>query len=297
MRIAVLGICQAYSYAHALAHLLPDAEVQAFQASLVRSEGRISAVAELLDGFDAVFTQRFPADELGELATPALLSRCRRIAVLPTVVFTGYQPDIILLPHKGQLLASPVGSYHSAIAAAGFSLGLPEHDVQNLFNRLIYSRLGYFEEFARARAFLLESITACDLPLDAGAFDAWHRRGPFMLTMNHPCIFVVATLARAAAIQLGLLDAQAPTPDLHFDPLAIDTIWPVYPELAEALGVPGDLLFKRQTALTQPLGNMACVPLPAFLRESFARYRDYPDRAFESEDVLRVRRVLAELLG
>ncbi|MCY0992212.1 WcbI family polysaccharide biosynthesis putative acetyltransferase [Nannocystis sp. ILAH1] len=293
MRIAVFGICQAYSYAHALAHLLPDAEVQAFQASLVRGEGRIAEVADLLTGFDAVLTQRFSADEMEALATPALLARCPRIVMVPTVVFTGYQPDVVLLPHEGKLLASPVGSYHSAIAAAGFSLGLPEYDVQNLFNRLVYARLGYFEEFVRARDFLLASITECGLPLEAGTFDAWHRRGPFMLTMNHPCIFVFATLARAAAIQLGLLDAAVPTPELRFDPLAIDTIWPVYPELAEALGVPGDLLFKRQTALTQPIGNMACLPLPAFLRESFAMYRDYPVQAFEAEDVIRVRRVLA----
>jgi hypothetical protein len=151
MRIAVFGICQAHGFAHALAHMLPEAEVQSFEAAIVRNQGQIATVADLLAGFDVVFTQRFTAGEMEQLATPALRARCRRLALLPRITFPGYHPDMIYLAHEGRQYASPVRAYHSAIAAAGFALGLDEAATLGLFNRFVYGRLGYFEEFARAR--------------------------------------------------------------------------------------------------------------------------------------------------
>ena len=72
MRIAVFGICQAHGFAHALAHMLPEAEVQSFEAAIVRNQGQIATVADLLAGFDVVFTQRFTAGEMEEPVTPLL---------------------------------------------------------------------------------------------------------------------------------------------------------------------------------------------------------------------------------
>lgn len=149
---------------------------------------------------------------------------------------------------------------------------------------------------SRARDFLLQVGAECRLDL-AAALDDWHRRGPFMHTINHPRIVACAGIAHAAAARLGLVDPAGPPPEPPFDPLASDTIWPVYPEIAEELGVPGSLLFKRISRPIEPLGNRTWLPLPDFLGESFAMYRTYPAGAFSGGEVARARDVLATLLG
>jgi hypothetical protein len=155
---------------------------------------------------------------------------------------------------------------------------------------------------SRARDFLLRAGAECRLDLTA-ALEGWHRRGPFMHTINHPRIIACAGIAHLAAARLGLVDPAGPPPELPFDPLAADTIWPVYPEIAEELDVPGSLLFtgsllfKRITRPIEPLGNRTWLPLPDFIRESFAMYRAYPADAFSGGEVARARDVLATLLG
>lgn len=292
MRIAVLGNCQTHGYAHALAHLLPDAEVESFEAAVARNHKCIPAVAEQLRGFDVVFSQDF-GPEFGPLQTQALGASGPPLHRLPVIAFRGYQPDMAYLTLEGKVQGSPVGAYHSSIIAAAFSLGVAEADVPTLFNRLIYARLGYMTAFATARTLLLELLEGFGLDM-AEDFEAWHARGPFMHTNNHPCGFVLADVARAAAIRAGLLPAGAPRVSPPHDQLAIDTIWPVYPEIADALGVPGGMLFKRITRHVQPQANSAYIGLPRLVRESYAIYRALPAAAFEEGLIGQVRRKLAE---
>ena len=275
MRIAVLGTCQAHGLAHGLAHLLPEAEVEAFEAVLARNHDKAGEVGAALFRCDHIFTQEF-GDEFGLLSTAAL-----QMLGLPVTAFRGYQPDMIYLSLDGQVFGSPLGAYHSAIIAAAFSLGVAEPDVPTLFNRMIYARLGYPQEFGTARTLLLDDMSRFGLDM-APEFDLWHARGPFMHSINHPRGFVLADVARAAAIRAGLLPADAPRVTPAFDHLAADTIWPVYPEIAEALGVPGGMLFKRISQPVGPLGNTPYVSLPRLVEESYAIYRAVPEAAFRT---------------
>lgn len=295
MRIAVLGCCQAHGYAHALAHLLPGAEVESFEAVISRNQGRIDEAAAALRGFDLIFTQDF-GEEFGALATAALPALGPPVHRLPLVAFQGYQPDMAYLTLRGQMQGSPVGAYHSAIIAAAFSLGVAEADVPQLFNRLVYGRLGYPERFGTARTLLLDLLAGHGLEM-AAEFEAWHERGPFMHSINHPRGFVLADIARAAAIRVGLLTEAAPRVTPPFDHLAADTIWPVYPELAEALGVPGSMLFKRYSHPIGPLGNALYIGLPRLVRESFGIYRALPAEVFREGAVGEVRERLAAVIG
>ena len=63
-----------------------------------------------------------------------------------------------------------------------------------------------------------------------------------MHIVNHPKIEVLAQLAQLGAKQAGLSGALAP-PEGVPDRLARCQTWPVYPELARRLGVPGSLTF------------------------------------------------------
>ncbi|WP_246522986.1 WcbI family polysaccharide biosynthesis putative acetyltransferase [Neoroseomonas eburnea] len=295
MRLAVLGNCQAHGYAHALAHLLPEADVEAFEAAVIRNAKRVPNAVELLRGFDAVFSQDF-GPEFGKLQTRMLAANGPPLHRLPAIAFRGYHPDMAYLTVEGQVQGSPLGAYHSAIVAAAFSLGLAEGDVPTLFNRLVYNRLGYVSAFGGARTLLLDQLAKYGLDM-AAEFEAWHARGPFMHTMNHPCGFVLADVARAAAIRAGLLPADAPHVAPPCDQLASDTIWPVYPEIAEAHGVPGGMMFKRITRQVAPLGNSTYIPLPRLIRESYQMYRALPEAGFREGAVGKVREKLAALVG
>lgn len=295
MRIAVLGCCQAHGYAHALAHLMPEAEVEAVEAVVSRNHGRLEDAAALLRGCDILFTQDF-GDEFGPLATAALPALGRPVHRLPLLAFAGYHPDMVYLTAGGQVQGSPLGAYHSAIIAAAFSLGLAEAEVPQLFNRLVYGRLGYLDAFGAARSLLLESLAGHGLDL-AAAFEAWHAEGPFMHGINHPRGLVLADVMRAAAIRAGLLGAAAPLVRPPFDHLAADTIWPVYPEIAESLGIAGGMLFKRYSQPVGPLGNAPYIGLPRLLRESYAMYRALPEAAFREGAIGAVREKLAAIIG
>jgi hypothetical protein len=222
MRIAVVGCCQAHGYAHALAHLLPEAEVESVEAVVSRNHDRLEEAAALLRGFDLLFTQDF-GEEFGPLATTALPALGKPVHRLPLLAFAGYHPDMVYLTSGGQVQGSPVGAYHSAIIASAFSLGLAEADVPQLFNRLVYARLGYLQGFAAARTLLLELLAGYGLDM-AAEFESWHAEGPFMHSINHPRGLALADVMRAAAIRAGLLGAAAPRVRPPFDHLAADTI-------------------------------------------------------------------------
>jgi hypothetical protein len=295
MRIVVLGNCQAHGVAHGLAYLLPEAMVEVAQVDTAPRSPRAKAAAALIEGSDLVFAQVF-APPWGPLSYEALSAGPARLVRLPRIIFSGYQPDAVYLKHAGRPLASPLGEYHSAIIAAAFSLQVEEADVPTLFNRLVYARLGYLDAFGKARTLLQERTLGPFGAPFADAFESWHARGPFMHTANHPRGFVLADIARAAAIGAGLLPADAPRVTPAFDHLASNTVWPVYPGIAEALGVPGSVVFKR-AAPPGHVGEALHMNLPALVRACYARYPTLPEAAFHGEAVGAARSVLAGIVG
>ena len=73
MRIAVVGCCQAHGYAHALAHLLPEAEVDSVEAVVSRNHDRLEEAAALLRDCD-MLSPRISAPSSARWRPP----RCRR---------------------------------------------------------------------------------------------------------------------------------------------------------------------------------------------------------------------------
>ena len=86
-----------------------------------------------------------------------------------------------------------------------------------------------------------------------------------MYAHNHPRITVVRDIARAVLARAGI---EAEYGDaLPADNLANGPVYPVYPEIAERLGVEGSLLFKTG-------GRYRFLRLPDFIEASFTAYRE-----------------------
>lgn len=295
MRIAVVGVCQVYAIADALAHLLDDCEILAFEGSAVRNAGQFDRATQILAESDVILAHRLPA-EFGPLSAPELLERHPNTVTIPNVSFTGFHPDCIYITCQGKQYASPVGVYNSAIVAASFALGLAEERVPRLFNSFIYQRLGYLDEFPRAERVLRQALADWGMDV-AREWSQWMAQGPFMHTINHPRACLLASVAKVAAAKAGLVPVDAPIPKLSYDFLAQNTIWPVYPELARRIDVPGSLAFKRVGGPDLLKGHGVMLPLPKFIAGSYRMYADYPPEVFALDVVARVRRELEAVVG
>ena len=237
LRLAVLGNCQAPGLGECLRRARPDIEVTALSWGDIRTPDQAETAATALLGHDIVLSQFTKSAAYGPLQTRSLAPRARRFVLWPKILFTGFHPDLI----DFSAVRTPMGPRHSGLILAAFLRGVPRRRVGDLFNAYIYGRLGFFDEYAKAERHLLDAGLQTDAPLD-DELPRWRAQGVFVHVPNHPTIGVLASLADSIRGRLGLDGAPvAAPPD---DSLAQFSAWPVYPEIARRLDVPGSLAFK-----------------------------------------------------
>jgi len=293
-RIAVVGRCQAAGIGDALMHMVDDCEVHSFVAQESYRDRMLPHAQKALAECDLIFSHYLYADH-GFYSTENLRKEFGEVILIPPVVFSGFQPDCIDLIVGHSSHPSPLGSYHSAIVAAAYSLDVPSDRVETLFNKFVYQRLGYYQEFAKARTYLHSSMKAFGIDI-SGEWPDWVKSGVFMHSYNHPKPIVLASLAKLLAIKAGLVPADTPTPELGFDFLSHFPIWPVYPELAQALGTKGSYTFKKAGTPVLIEGTHTLMGLREFVQKSYELYGDVPQEAFDLPVVAKTREVLAPLL-
>jgi hypothetical protein len=258
VKIAVFGNCQAVGLADCLNLLNPKIRAEPFSALEARTPAVAQDFAARMADYDLVVSQRVMAKKYGAMGTSELIGAGSRVILFPTLTFTGFHPDCLVLEGVG---AGRLGSYHSIIIAGAYLAGVPQQRVARLFNSYVFASLGYMDEYARAKAFLLGHIAKTELGGEA-LFARWERLGQFMYTPNHPVIGALRELAVDLCGRIGLqADLTAPAPQ---DALAQNLRLPVYPELARRLGVPG----ARETAL---LGGEV-LGLEELVAEMYRRY-------------------------
>lgn len=238
MRIAIIGNCQVVGLAQAVRGLVPSAEVEPIFLAKY-SQAELLEKAAAVEKYEVVFSQ-----VIGP-ASPFFMEKIkptvRRLHLIPTVLFTGFHPDTFLIQgHK-----SAAGNYHSSIVAAAYLLQLSARRAAALFNAFVYSKLGYFQVYGNAKAFFLQEAKKFGYDL-ASELGDWERQGIFMHSINHPNMMVLACLAHKMVVQHQLGSASIPiaVPD-HDYMAAGGIIYPVYPEIAQKLNVPGSMLFRR----------------------------------------------------
>ncbi len=168
-----------------------------------------------------------------------------------------------------------MGDYHSALIVYGFAQGFSVDAIVSLFREEVFAKVGYLDDWFGARDSLLRLSREHGFDLDR-LFAGWMRRGCFMHTINHPKLFVLEDLARAALQRGGIPARSARCEDMLPDPLS-GSVWPVYPEIAARYGVPGGTTFKP------PLGGLnflvdaaRCLDLRAMVEGSLAHYAHTP---------------------
>jgi len=202
----VIGNCQAAGVAQALRLLLPGAAVETLLvAALGRRFGHLDQLAGHLKDADHVFSHFFPTGFVAGGNVHGLAERVPGLRLFPTILFSGFHPDLIHVGDEAslrlsRLVASPIGPYHSAIALHGFGLE---------------------REFA-----------------------LWTRGGVFMHVINHPHLHVLGDIARRLARETGYDPLDIPVETYAPDALTSEPVWPVLPGIAERYGVPDSTLFK-----------------------------------------------------
>ncbi|RQV20630.1 hypothetical protein DF039_12380 [Burkholderia cenocepacia] len=187
-----------------------------------------------------------------------------RKTIVPSVWFGGYHPDVCLVTKDGAAVKTPLDDYNSIVAIASYKKGLSVAEAVKRFNANTYRAAGYFDIWALEKSHILPRWKSMGYDL-APAFRRWSMRGAFMFSGNHPhiaCLYDIAThVTRAAGFEPVVGDESL----LPHDNLKHGPIYPVYPEIGEALGVQGSYWFKRPN-------RYGLLSLEQFVAESYASY-------------------------
>jgi len=249
--------------------MLPDDRV----ALVVPSASDPAPLREALSSAEVWVTSVAPPQVEDQLAAAG--SRARVVRV-PDIYFPAFHPDILhVVGPDGRALRSAAGDYSSAIVLWGWREGLGADEIRACFTGEVFSILGYTTAW-------YGSVDPLRGGFEASAVDfaAWllplARSGVFMLTDNHPSAAALIGLARLVALELGADPGRVDVPWERLIPdglLATSTVWPVYPEIAEALGVAGSYVWRTPTG--------ALLDLDTFIERTLDGYRDLDPAALD----------------
>jgi GSCFA family protein/polysaccharide biosynthesis acetyltransferase WcbI-like protein len=255
VKVYVSGNCLSGTLANCLSVMLPDATVE-------RLNGNVDPATFATDD-DIIFRQRRPS------VPWTLRPTAQNETLYPRFWFNAFHPDLVHVSGSPAEVPGPLGAYHSSLALYGWHRGLSVAETARLFCEPVFEQLSFFKYWEAAKRALFEEAAGFGPSFDA-MFATWQRSGCFMHTVNHPVVRVIADLARALALRAGLT-VTVDTPERYVpDSLLNMTVWPVYPEIGERLGLSGAYAFKPphppQWTTTMVLG------LDAFLEASFKAY-------------------------
>lgn len=186
-----------------------------------------------------------------------------RVTYLPMVIFDAYHPDLIYVHYRGANLEGPIGAYHSALTLGCFRSGLSVAETLGMFNARIYRALGYLDGWDAAKHRLFHDFRALGFSNLERHFNRWCAEGSFMVSIDHPRIRVLSSIAAEALRQIGLAPAYEDA-DIS-DNMLTGPMFPVYPEIGAAYGVAGNYRFKAP-------GTNHTLDLEEFVTLSFEAY-------------------------
>jgi hypothetical protein len=234
MQIAVSSNCQTEGVANALMALCPELSLRIFILPYPLNEDAAQDVANKLDQIDAWVTiapQAFVDKVLSLISGPPI-----KVIRIPAVGFSAFHPDLCYAKDSttDELTRN---HYNSAIGAWAYRNGLSVDQARKLFSDNIFRELGYYDMWEPSVSHLKNLFTDSGISEEFDSF--WwsiRRSGNFMHSINHPHIGVLAKLARIVAIRLGISPESLPDSVEPHDNLDC-TVWPLYPEVAQNLGI------------------------------------------------------------
>jgi hypothetical protein len=235
----VLGNCQVGGLAESLRLLIPGVEVKRKMVSndLVELESKLIKYGksgnQRLLLHDSVQSMIDDHPQLQGILPDDTIT-------VPTITFAAFHPDIQYAFTSGNVVKSGLNSeWNSRILLWAYMNELNQQEARELFREDVYQELGYMDEWTSSSELLIEGFKKCGLD-----FGRWmrsmQRYGVFMYGINHPLPVALSNLA-VQIIEQNFADKYQHIDDSHehvADYLA-HTVWPVYPEIAEVLGIDG----------------------------------------------------------
>jgi hypothetical protein len=276
LRFLIFGNCQAPQIARLIEAMTGGATtivIETTSATIARLRSGEQDISPQLAGNDLILTQEFSEIyQIIEQRYPQALPKVRRF---PSVNFNAYHPDIVYVVDKagGGYIQGPMGEYQSAIALWAWTQGLGIAETLDLFRAEVFDALGYFDYWPSAVQELERIGERAGIPL-GDLLEGWRRQGCWLYTLNHPKQPVLADVVRRVLRRDGI----DPIPDVETylpDALAIHPAWPVYPEIAQRLGVPGHYLFKLAAGMGSVNNPAPVMGLHDFVAASFETFGRY----------------------
>lgn len=275
-KILFVGNCQKNLIAKIAEFLAYEADIQIIHSAHIIHFGA-EKYRSLLDDADVVFSQPLIGEKFGFFQEKELTSLNKRIVYFPSLVFNGYHPDCVYLG-SGKYL-SPIGGYHSSIAALAYALHYDAKKAELLYCDDVYEELGYYALFESEIVRISASLNRFGIVLDQDIGDLM-RSGRLMHSINHPTAELLSLFTAAL-----LKKSDVPARDTDATPYVVDlfpdsTIFPVFPEIGAKFGFDGSYVFKadqKAAAAGQPFYD-----LPEFLDATFRLF----DNMKEKEEVL-----------
>lgn len=196
----------------------------------------------------------------------AELAAAPNVTRIPTLSFSAYHPDCTYAGGASGMLNGPMDAYHSIIILAAFNSGLSAKDAEGLFRGEVYERVGFTDYWIPQRDRLVESFSNHGYDI-SNEIRRWGRHEAWMHTIDHPKMPPIYDVARAIMRSMGVEDEGARV--LPEDNLTKGCSWAVYPEIGEAVGVPGSLRFKK-------FNDYRHIGLPQLIREFYTVYEQEP---------------------
>jgi len=232
--IIVNSGCQSFGIAAALQALYPQSRVFARPLpNQWESAEQEHDHAQQLAGADVWISSSHTT-----LAQTHLGAADPQILKAPLLGFAAFHPDLCY-GYQRSTGALTRHHYNSAIALWAYRNHILPEDAARLFTARVYRDLGYFQQWGPSVTALREAFAACDLEAYFETFFLpIQRTGNFMHSCNHPRIHVLERLAKVLALRMGSNHAVL-AQHVEVDDFLSQSMWPLYPEVAQSLSIPG----------------------------------------------------------
>ncbi|WP_410211798.1 WcbI family polysaccharide biosynthesis putative acetyltransferase [Aquirhabdus sp.] len=194
------------------------------------------------------------------------LSPYQNITWFPSFLFRAFHPDLCYVTSPDGHIKTPMDEYNSCLAFAAYKSNLTIDQTRNLYNNEVYQAVGFYNFWQAEKEQLFRRFDDFDLDI-RNSFVQWARQGSFMYSGNHPKVNAIYDIATLIARKIR--GKHFETTIRPHDNLAVGPIYPIYPEIAENLGLKdGSYLFK-------PISAYKLFDLDEFLEGSFGAYEKY----------------------
>jgi hypothetical protein len=236
-RVLVTAACTGRSISEALQLLLPDMEYT--QVHVMRlTDTDTEALQQQIENSDYWIY-------LNIREAAPIAARTGNGIAIPEIAFNAFHPDETSAHDGKSVLMGPMESLHSAIGIWAYNQGCTSREAARLFRPDVFEALGYMDCWDSSAAALAQRCLGTGIDYER-LMRHIKRHTPFMTTVLHPRISVIAEIARQLAEKMGYVGNTAHDPIEHMinEPMR-ELIWPIYPGVAERYGMRGSLRWRH----------------------------------------------------